>query len=334
MNKKRILLIATGGTVACKKSENGLTPILSTEEILSFVPEVNDFCQVESVQLFNIDSTNIAPDHWLRLAATIRENYDLFDGFVILHGPDTMAYTAAVLSYLIQGGVKPIILTGAQKPIDTEVTDAKTNLFDSFLYCARGNSRGVRIVFDGKVILGTRAKKTHSKSYSAFSSINYPYVAIIRDGKIMNYRRFTGKKPVKFYDELDVKVGLFKFVPGSDARLLDSCFSLSDAVIMETFGTGGIPDGEGFGFYDVIDKWSRKGKIIVSCTQVENEGSDMTVYKVGKSVKEKFGFLESYDMTLEATVAKLMWILAITKNKNKVKKMFYTNVDDDILYTD
>ena len=332
--KKKILLIATGGTIACKKSDSGLSPAMTIDEILSYVPQINDFCQVTSLQLFNIDSTDITPVHWLAIARTIKDNYALYDGFVILHGTDTMAYTAAVLSYLIRNNRKPVVLTGAQKPVNTDVTDAKTNLFDSFLYCTDSGAHGVQIVFDGKVIEGTRAKKTHSKSYNAFSSINYPYIAIIQDGKIMRYQLKSMSGKVCFSDTLDPNVGLFKLIPGSRAQALDYCFQLNDAVIIESFGTGGIPDGDDFGFYDVIAKWSKKGKILVSCTQVENEGSDMTVYKVGKNVKEKFGFLESYDMTLEATVAKLMWILGQTRNKAKIKRLFYKTINNDILYTE
>jgi len=332
--KKKILLIATGGTIACKKSRSGLAPAMTIDEILSYVPQVKALCDVDTMQLINIDSTNITPQHWLKIAATVKDNYERYDGFVILHGTDTMAYTAAILSYLIQNNKKPIVLTGAQKPVDMDVTDAKTNLYDSFLYCTYDGAQGVQIVFDGKVIEGTRAKKTHSKSYNAFSSINYPYLAIIQDGKIMRYPKKDVKGAVRFYDALDTKVGLIKLIPGSDAKALDYCFANNDAVIIESFGTGGIPDGDDFGFYDVIEKWSKKGKILVSCTQVENEGSDMTVYKVGRNVKEKYGFLECYDMTLEATVAKLMWILGFEKNRKKVKKLFYKTVNNDILYTE
>ena len=327
-------MIATGGTIACKSGQAGLTPLMSIDEILSFVPQLNELCDITALQLFNIDSTNITPDHWLRMVGAIKDNYDLYDGFVILHGTDTMAYTAAVLSYLVQNSAKPIVITGAQKPVGIETTDAKTNLFDSFLYCVDGGAYGVRIVFDGKVIAGTRAKKTHSKSYNAFSSINYPYLALIRDGKVMRFSDRKVKGAVRFFDALDEKVGVYKLIPGSNADALDYFFSINDAVVIETFGTGGIPDGDRLGFYDVIDKWSKKGRVIVSCTQVENEGSDMTVYKVGRSVKERFGVIESFDMTLEATVAKLMWILAFEKKPKKVAKLFYKTIDNDILYKD
>ena len=129
---KRILLIGTGGTIASEATDAGLAPGLTTEEFLQYIPAVKDLCQVECIQVFNIDSTNMTPDHWLSIAATVRENYDSYDGFVVSHGTDTMAYTAAALSYLIQDCPKPIILTGAQKPIHMDGTDSKINLLDSF----------------------------------------------------------------------------------------------------------------------------------------------------------------------------------------------------------
>lgn len=328
--KKKILMIATGGTIACMATSDGLTPVLNTRDILSLVPNVSDFCEITATQLFNIDSTNMWHPHWEAIAKTIRDNYDLYDGFVILHGTDTMAYTAAALSYLIQNNRKPIVITGSQKPLGTEVTDAKTNLYDSFLYCAYEKASGTQIVFDGKVISGVRAKKTRSRSFNAFSSINFPYIAIILDGKVIPYYNQKRRGKVRFFDKLDRSVGLFKLTPGANPATLDFICSTSDAVIIESFGTGGIPDG--YGIYEIIAKWKKLGKILVTCTQVENEGSNMTVYKVGKAVKEKYGFLESYDMTLEATFAKLSWILAYEKRPAMVKKLFYKPIADDILY--
>lgn len=329
--RKKILMIATGGTIASRAGEGGLAPEMTTAEILSKV-NVDDLCDISAIQLMNIDSTNVTPEKWLEMARTIRDNYDVYDGFVICHGTDTMAYTAAALSYLVQKSPKPIVVTGSQKPIDLDITDAKTNLYDSFLYCVTSGASGVQIVFDGKVIEGTRAKKTRSKSYNAFSSINYPYKAVIQDKKVISYERGKRYASPIFYDKLDNKVGLFKVIPGAKAELLDKYFELCDAVIIESFGVGGIPDGEDFGFYSVIDKWRKRGRIAVMCTQVVNEGSDMTVYKVGKSLKEKYGFLESYDMTLEAVVCKLMWILAQTRKRGEIKRLFYKNIAQDILY--
>ena len=143
--KKKILLLATGGTIASKKSENGLKPQITPEELLEYIPQVKEFCEVSAIQLLNLDSSNMEPEHWKKIVHAIREYYDAYDGFVIAHGTDTMAYTAAALSYMIQNSTKPIVITGAQKPIDLEITDAKSNLIDSFLYAADANHRACRL---------------------------------------------------------------------------------------------------------------------------------------------------------------------------------------------
>ncbi len=324
-------MIATGGTIASARTSTGLSPLLSSEEILEYVPQVQGVCEVDTMQLYNIDSTDIHPRHWLGMAETIREKYDSYDGFVVCHGTDTMAYTAAALSYLIQDSVKPIVLTGSQKPIDMEITDAKTNLSDSFIYAASDNATGVVIVFNGKVIIGTRAKKVRTKSFDAFESINFPVLAQIRDGQLFEYIYFK-KRETAFCDRLNEKVGLIKLVPGLDAEVISFYLQRYDALILESYGVGGIPSGEFYKLHDEIDKWRGKGKTIVMTTQVTNEGSNMEVYKVGYGSKTLYNMLEAYDMTLESCVAKMMWILGQTKDPDKIHEMFYTTVSKDILY--
>ena len=184
---KKVLLITTGGTIASIKTDEGLVPSLDGNKLLSFLPGIKNLCEVDVKPLFNLDSTNVYYKHWLMLAEEIKNNYDKYDGFIITHGTDTMGYTASALSYLIQNSKKPIVLTGAQKPINLEISDAKTNLLDSFIYASSDIARGVVLIFNGNVILGTRARKTRSKSFAAFSSINYPKVAIIQDGHIIPY---------------------------------------------------------------------------------------------------------------------------------------------------
>ena len=235
--RKNILLIATGGTIASKKSDNGLKPQISPEELMQYIPQVKDICDFHAVQLLNLDSSNMEPEHWKMMVHTIHENYEKYDGFVIAHGTDTMAYTAAALSYMIQNSKKPIVITGAQKPIDLEITDAKSNLLDSFLYASDENSQGVQIVFDGKVIAGTRAKKVRSKSYNAFSSIDFPCLAMIQDGNIMRYiPPVPYEEEVRFYEELDENVYLIKMIPGIKPRILRSVFENYDCIIVESFG--------------------------------------------------------------------------------------------------
>lgn len=331
---KRILLIATGGTIASKRSDTGLKPLMSSEELLSYVPSAKEFCQTDTIQLFNIDSTNIQPKHWLAIAAAIEEHYDQYDGFVVCHGTDTMAYSAAALSYLIQNSRKPIVITGAQKPIDMEITDAKTNLCDSLRFASCGKSHGVNIVFDGKVIAGTRGKKERTKSYNAFSSINFPYIATIQDDHILFYLddKELIREPVVFYHHLDSNIGLLKLIPSMDATVLDYMAEHYDAVIIESFGVGGLPNYDTCGYYPVVEKWISQGKTVVMTTQVTNEGSNMSIYEVGRTIKYEFGLLESYDMTLEATVTKLMWILGQTTDRDKVKELFYQTINRDILW--
>ena len=185
--KKKILLIATGGTIASALGADGLTPQLGADGLLRYVPEIFSFCEVDAVQPYSIDSTNVTPAHWLTLAKTIRENYEKYDGFVVCHGTDTMSYTSAMLSYLIQHSPKPIVLTGSQQPIDKEDTDARINLRDSFLYASYEKACDVVIVFQGQIIAGTRAKKIRTKSFNAFTSVDFPCLGVIRDGKIIPY---------------------------------------------------------------------------------------------------------------------------------------------------
>ncbi len=239
---KKILLIGTGGTIASEVTDSGLAPELTTEQLLSHLPAVSDICDVECLQLLNLDSTNMTPANWLEIAACIRERYGRYDGFVITHGTDTMAYTAAGLSYLIQGSPKPIVLTGAQKPIGFDSTDSKVNLTDA-LRCAAEDLPGVSIVFNSRVILGTRARKTRSKSFQAFSSINFPYLAVLRDGVLLRYIRQECLAAPVFYDRLDPRVALLKLVPGAGREAADFLLERNHALIIESFGVGGLPEG-------------------------------------------------------------------------------------------
>ena len=330
MEKKRILLIGTGGTIASEMGDNGLEPELTSRQLLRYVPDISGICEVDCTQLFSLDSTNIRPEHWLRIAGSIQQCYEKYDGFVISHGTDTMAYTAAGLSYLIQNSRKPIVLTGAQKPIGYDTTDSKQNLRDAFTVAASGMS-GVLLVFNGKIIMGTRARKTRSKSFEAFSSINYPIVGMVQDGRLIQYIRPENSAPTRFYHELDARVALLKLTPGIECGVLEYLLERSSAVIIESFGVGGLPGYETGSFYDTIKKGLDDGRTVVLTTQVENEGSDLSVYHVGNSIKQNLPILEAYDMTTEAVTAKLMWILSQTTGREEVARLFYTPVACDIL---
>ena len=328
---KKVLLLGTGGTIASGNTPSGLTPVLTGAELVENVPQIGELCDVSCRQLFSIDSTNLQPEHWLQIAKAIEEEYDNYDGFVIAHGTDTMAYTAAALSYLVQFSPKPIVLTGAQKPMLYENTDSKTNLADAFR-CAVSPLCGVMIVFNGKVILGTRARKTHTTSFQAFSSINFPLLAVLQDGFLLEYIRPLALPRPFFYHKLNTKVGLLKMIPGTDCNLLSYLLEHNDAVIIESYGVGGLPSYQGSGFYDVIQAAIEAGKTIVMTTQVPNEGSNLAVYDVGFHLKNSLHLLEAYDMTTEAVVAKLMWILGRTTDPTEIRRLFCTPISHDLLY--
>ena len=328
---KKVLMLGTGGTIASEVTPSGLAPALTSAELLRCVPEISSLCSVTCEELFSIDSTNVTPAHWLTIARAIRAHYEEYDGFVIAHGTDTMAYTPAALSYLIQYSPKPIILTGAQKPIVFENTDSKTNLADAFR-CAVSDLRGVMIVFNGRVILGTRARKTRTVSLQAFSSINYPELAVLQNGFLMEYIRPSALPAPVFYDKLGERVALMKMIPCADCGMLSYLLEHNDAVIIESFGVGGLPSYQGSGFERVLREAMEAEKTIVMTTQVQNEGSNLSVYDVGFHLKNDLHLLEAYDMTTEAVVAKLMWILGQTRDPAEIRRLFCTPVSYDLLY--
>ena len=233
---------------------------------------------------------------------------------------------------MIQNSKKPIVITGSQKPIDMDITDAKTNLLDSFTYASDDKSQGVSMVFDGKVIAGTRAKKVRSKSYNAFSSIDFPSLAVIQDGQIMRYiPMMPYEEDVQFYTKMNQNIFLLKLIPGIESQMLTYIFSHYDAIIVESFGVGGIPQSIRETFYKLCEQYPEK--TIIMATQVAHEGSDMTVYEVGNEMKTMCSFLESYDMTLESVIAKTMWMLAnVDISKDNQEDIFYKNINFDLIF--
>ena len=340
--RKNILIIATGGTIASMEDGRGLAPALSGEELVGYVPEINDVCDFQIVQPMNIDSTNMRPRDWLKIRDVIVEAYDRYDGCVVLHGTDTMAYTAAALSYLIQHSPKPIVLTGSQRPMASAFTDAKLNLYQSVLYATDDDASDVSIAFGGIVIAGTRARKQRTMSFNAFTSVNFPPLAYIRTDRIVRSAPFaharkaegprghTADRPV-VYGKLDPRVFALKLTPGLDSRIFSALAPSYDAVILETFGIGGIPEqGEtGPCFQDAIYSWVDSGRIAVMTTQVPEEGLDLGVYEVGRAYANHPGILRGADMTPEAIVAKTMWALGQTRDVAEVEHLFNCEINHD-----
>ena len=327
---KKVLLIGTGGTISSVNKGNGLEPTFNAEDILAYCPSLKELCEIETKQLFALDSTNIRPGHWLKIAEAIQNNYDKYDGFVILHGTDTMAYTAAAINYLVQNSPKPIVFTGSQKPIDEPTTDAVKNIIDAFTVACDNECFGVQLVFFGSIIAASRARKNFSKSYFAFGSINYPELGHIYDNKVIKYIKDEKPDKPEFYDYLNPNVGLIKFTPGMRNDVLKYIIDQYDGLVIETFGVGGLPEYSDF--YNQISRAISLGKIVVMTTQVPNEGSNLSVYKVGSYLKNNFNILEAHDMTSESALCKLMWVLAQTLDYKEAEPLFYKTIGYDIVY--
>ena len=352
MPKPRILIIATGGTIASAEAGDGLAPELTGEQLAAHVPQVADIAEVDVTQAMNIDSTNMRPDDWLRIADAVLASYDAYDGFVVLHGTDTMAYTAAALSYLVQASPKPIVLTGSQQPMGDPFTDARLNLYQSVLYAADPASRDVSVVFGGKVVAGTRARKQRTMSFNAFVSVNYPELALIRGDRIIRtapaapaarevpgaIAATDGPKEVPTtahnqrphehplaYHALDTRVIVLKLTPGLSAATFELLRPEYDAIILETFGIGGIPET----LHEPLFSWIGSGRTLVVTTQVPEEGVDLGVYEVGRPFSESPAVLKGADMTTEALVAKTMWALGQTRDPDKLRELFYRPVNFD-----
>lgn len=327
----KILLLTTGGTLASAPTDKGLAPQLSGEEIMDFVPEIKKIAELQALPLMNIDSTNMEPRKWLRISAAIEENYERYDAFVIIHGTDTLAYTAAALTYLIQDSRKPIVITGSQQSIALRDTDARANLKDAVRYAADPEAAGVKVVFNGQVMLGSRVRKTHTKSYRAFLSIDYPNVAMIRRDKIYHFISEKPSGPVRFYHHLDSNVAVLKLVPGLWPSHLLSFGRELKALILEGFGSGGLPDRPSWDLVSPARELLEQGKILVMSTQVQHEGSDMATYTVGHALSDYEGMMEAFTLTPEALFCKLMWILAKTSVPREVRKLLLTPIDHDLL---
>ncbi len=329
---KRVLIIATGGTIASTSDGAGLAPTATGRELADKVPLIDTIAELGFVQPMNIDSTNMRPRDWLRIKDVIVESYGDYDGFVVLHGTDTMAYTAAALSYLIQDSEKPIVLTGSQQPMASPFTDAKLNLYQSVLYAADDASRDVSVVFSGKAIAGTRAHKQRTMSFNAFMSMNYPSLAYIRNDRIVRAGTGmgaaaapkTGAAPAVF-DALDERVLVLKLTPELQPSIFELLKRDYDAVILETFGIGGIPDT----LHDAIFDWVDSGRTLVVTTQVPEEGLDLGVYEVGRAYADNPGVLKGDDMSTEALVAKTMWVLGQTRDPKNVRELFYREINHD-----
>lgn len=325
---KKLLLLATGGTIACVEGSEGLTPELSCKDLLHFLPDAFDQVKIDGKILMNRDSTNIQPEHWQQIAESVYENYEDYDGFVITHGTDTLGYTSAALSYMLQGLEKPVVLTGSQVPISFKENDAEKNIADAFRFACE-NIGGVFVVFDGRVILGTRAVKMRTKRYDAFESINHPYVASINENDVKYvWKPERSEKKIGFNPNLCTDVFLLKLYPGVNPDIFDYLKESYKGIIIESFGNGGLPF-EGRNLLEKVKELTEKGIAVVITTQCLEEGEDLLLYEVGHKVAQHPVILTG-DMNSEAIVAKLMWALGQSNSLVDVKQIMETPIAGDL----
>lgn len=303
----KIALLTTGGTIASQPTARGLAPAMDAQALLDRAGCVRDLADVVVENVFSLDSSNIQPEEWCVLARAVDRALRYADGVVITHGTDTMAYSAAALSYMLSGRVKSVVLTGSQLPISHPLSDAPANLIGAFMAAASGVS-GVYISFNRKLIHGARAVKLRTTSFDAFDTVNAPPAGVFDSDGLRWIAPQARTGEYRLADGLDDRVFLLKLIPGTSPDVFDFILNAGyRGVVIEAFGLGGIH----YIRRNLIKKLREledRGVICIVTTQCLYERADFSVYEVGRNILSERVF-SGRDMTTEAAVAKLMWML-------------------------
>lgn len=328
---KKILLLTTGGTIASSPTEHGLAPDVDSGRLFSLLGGITENYEVTTRDILHLDSSNIQPEEWKYIARCIYEELSRgYDGMVVTHGTDTMGYTSAILSFMLQNLPIPVVLTGSQLPILHPLTDGLENLRCAFAMAASGVP-GVFLAFNRKVILGTRAVKVRTTGFDAFESVNCQAAAVIDSGGLeINPMVLTAPSgPCVLRDHLCSDIFLIKLTPGLNPQIFDMLLEMDyRGIVIEAFGAGGLH----FIRRDLISKLQRiidRGIAVVVCSQCLYERSDFSIYETGRLALEK-GVIQGFDMTTEAAVTKLMWALGQTESLEEIRQIFSTNLVGEI----
>ncbi len=338
MQQPKVLIIYTGGTIGMvNDATSGTLTAFNFDHLYQQIPEIKRLnVHLETISFEKpVDSSEMNPSYWKQIAQIIFENYESNDGFVILHGSDTMAYTASALSFMLQGLSKPVILTGSQLPIDEIRTDGRENVLTSIEIASAKNSNGsskiqeVAIYFENNLFRGNRTTKISANAFKAFSSPNFPPLATA--GIHINYQTKTPIAPKKFalFTELDNRVALLKIFPGFNASVYQSLFDITKikGIILETFGAGNAPTDKAFD--DLIEKYIADGGIILNITQCNSGSVEQGLYETS-SFFQKVGVIGGGDMTTEAAVCKFMYALGNNFNQADVKNVLSQNISGEL----
>lgn len=340
-SKAKILLIYTGGTIGMKKDfETGALVAFNFKKLLQRIPELKLLdCEIETISFDKpIDSSNMNPEKWAKIATIIEDNYDFFDGFVVLHGSDTMSYSASALSFMLENVSKPVIFTGSQLPIGDLRTDAKENLITAIQIASlRENDkaviREVCLYFEYKLYRGNRTTKINAEHFNAFTSPNYPF--LIESGvhlKTNSELLWPVKEglPLKVHKNLDNHVVIVKMFPGISETVLAAIFDIPNlkGIVLETYGAGNAPTEDWF--LSLLQKGIQRGLHIVNVTQCSGGSVHMGHYETSTGMKE-IGIISGKDITTEAAITKLMYLLGQNIAPNEFKNVFETSLRGEIV---
>ena len=340
-NITSVLIIYTGGTIGMvENSKTGSLEPFNFHHLLDKVPELRQLgFSISTVQFEPpIDSSEIEPDSWIKLVHIIADNYDLFDGFVVLHGTDTMAYTASALSFMLENLNKPVILTGSQLPIGMLRTDGKENLITAIEIAAAKHPDGTAMVpevciyFERDLMRGNRTTKINAEKFNAFKSYNYPclgHSAIDIKIKPERIRRPDSSRPLKAHYLFDTNVVVLTLFPGIQESIITSVFNIKGlkAVVMKTFGSGNAPQKPWF--IKLIKEAAERNIIIINITQCQSGSVEMERYETGRQLLEA-GVISGYDSTPECALTKLMFLLGHDLPPEEVRRLMNTNLAGEI----
>ncbi len=340
MSKPTILLIYTGGTIGMAKDpKTGNLRAFNFDNLLTKIPELNLLdCQITTVSIqAPIDSSNMTPNHWVEIAELIEHHYERCDGFVVLHGSDTMSYTASALSFMLENLTKPIIFTGSQLPIGDLRTDAKENLITSIQIAALQQKdtavvQEVAIYFEYKLYRANRTTKINAEHFEAFTSLNYP--ALITSGVHLNINYEALFKPkltqkLNIHKTLNTNVTIVKLFPGISKPIITALFSLPhlEGIILETFGAGNAITNKWF--IELLQATLQRGVHIVNVTQCLQGHVIMGQYETSTQLK-KIGLISGHNITTEAAVTKLMYLLSKTNTPNEFRIAYETSLRGEL----
>ena len=328
MNKKHILLLTTGGTIASMPGGDGLEP-QRWQVMAHFIDQLRGFYDITVQDLMCLDSSNIRPEEWQQIAKHVFEQAEKFDGMVISHGTDTMAYTASAVTFMLPGLQIPVVFTGSQVPLNDPLSDGPDNLRTAFAMAATG-CPGVFLAFDRRIMRGCRAVKVRASGFNAFESVNSRYIGTV-SGNGLELRKdllppMSG--PVRLMDKLCKDVFLLKLTPGLNPDIFEALVNMGcKGIVIEAFGLGGVNVlNEGLaGIRAAVEK----GVSVVVTTQCLYDSADLEVYQVGNKLLD-LGVIQGRDMTSEAAVAKLMWALGQGMTPEEVSQFFATSLAGEI----